>query len=69
MSFSGMSRRVPPVKTEVSEERNVSMIKVTRIDELRTTLAVTSNRSTFLHNVLRLLVTANLFLARRFLSP
>jgi hypothetical protein len=36
---------VLPVKTDVSEERIVSIIKVTRIGELGTTLAATSNRS------------------------
>jgi hypothetical protein len=32
------------VRTDVSEELSVSMIKVTRIGELGTTLAVTTNR-------------------------
>jgi hypothetical protein len=32
------------VRTDVSEERSVSIIRVTRISELGTTLAVTSNR-------------------------
>jgi hypothetical protein len=35
------------VRTDVSEERIASIIKVTRIGEVGTTLAVTSNRSTF----------------------
>jgi hypothetical protein len=34
------------VRTDVSEELSTPVIRVTRIDELRTTLAVTSNRST-----------------------
>jgi hypothetical protein len=34
------------VRTDVSEEFNASFIKMTRIDELGTTLAVTSNRRT-----------------------
>jgi hypothetical protein len=51
-----MLRSVALVRTEVSEELSASMIRVTRIGELGTTLAVTSNRRT-LH---RLLVTANL---------
>jgi hypothetical protein len=34
------------VRTDVSEERIASIIRMTRIGELRTTLAVTSNRST-----------------------
>jgi hypothetical protein len=60
MMFSGMSRRVALVRTDVSEERNASIIRVTRIGELETTLAVTSNDAhchpdeggaTFLRNV------------------
>jgi hypothetical protein len=43
---SGMLRRVALVKTDVSEEPSVSFIGVTRIGELGTTLAVTSNRRT-----------------------
>jgi hypothetical protein len=39
-----MLRRVAPVRTDVSEELSASFIRVTRIDELGTTLAVTSNR-------------------------
>jgi hypothetical protein len=45
VSSSGMLRRVALVRTEVSEERTVSIVSVTRIGELR--------------SVLRLLVTAN----------
>jgi hypothetical protein len=40
MAFSGMLRRVALVRTDVSEELNASIIKVTRIDELGTTLVV-----------------------------
>jgi hypothetical protein len=47
------------VRTDVSEECITSIVKVIRIGELGTSLAVTSNRSTFLRSVLRLLVTAN----------
>jgi hypothetical protein len=43
---SGMLRRVALVKTDVSEEPSNSFIRVTRIDELGTTQAATSNRST-----------------------
>jgi hypothetical protein len=43
------------VRTYVSEERIVSIIKLTRIGELGKTIAVTSSRSTLR---LRLLVTA-----------
>jgi hypothetical protein len=39
-----MLRRVALVRTDVSEERNASFIRVTRIGELKTTLALTSNR-------------------------
>jgi hypothetical protein len=41
MASSGMLRRVALVRTDVSEELSASFIKVTRIDELGTTLAVT----------------------------
>jgi hypothetical protein len=44
MPTSGMLRRVALVRTDISEERIASIIKVTRIGELGTTLAVTSNR-------------------------
>jgi hypothetical protein len=43
------------VRTEVSEEFSIPFIRVTRYDELGTTLAVTSNR----RSLLRLLVTAS----------
>jgi hypothetical protein len=46
MASSGMLRRVALVKTDVSEELSASFIRVTRIGELGTTLAVTSNRLT-----------------------
>jgi hypothetical protein len=45
------------VGTDVSEELSASIIKVTRIGELGTTLAVTSNQ----RSVRRLLVTAKVF--------
>jgi hypothetical protein len=45
MPSSCMLRRVALVRTEVSEERIASIIRVTRINELGTTLAVVSNRS------------------------
>jgi hypothetical protein len=52
------------VRTDVSDERISSIIKVKGIIEHGTTLAVTRNRSTmqkkFLHRVLQLLVTADL---------
>jgi hypothetical protein len=48
MVSSGMSRRVDLVRTDVSEEPSSSFIRVTRIGEVGTTLAVTSNRRTLL---------------------
>jgi hypothetical protein len=57
MLSSGMLRRVALVRTDVSEEPSAS-IRITRIGELGTTLAVTSNR--------RILA---LFPVHRFLSP
>jgi hypothetical protein len=47
---SGMLRRVALVRTDISEELSASFIKVTRIGELGTTLAVTSNRRTLGRN-------------------
>jgi hypothetical protein len=44
MVSSGMLRHVALVKTDVSEELSAYFIRVTRIGELGTTLAVTSNR-------------------------
>jgi hypothetical protein len=50
MASSGMLRRVALVGTEVSKERSASIIMVTRISEISTTLAVTSNRRTLQRN-------------------
>jgi hypothetical protein len=50
MPSSGMLRRVALVRTDVSEECITSIIRVTRIGELGTTLAVTSNRRTLRRN-------------------
>jgi phospholipid N-methyltransferase len=44
MASSGMLRHVALVRTDVSEELSTSFIRVTRISELGTMLAVTSNR-------------------------
>jgi hypothetical protein len=52
-----MFRRVALLRTDVSEELSASLIGVTRIGELGTTLALTSNRRTL-----------ELFLFHRFLS-
>jgi hypothetical protein len=60
-----MLRPVALVRTDVSVEHSVSIIRETKTGELRTTLAVTSNRRTpychtfFLRSVRPLLVTAN----------
>jgi hypothetical protein len=69
MLFSGTLCHVALVRTDILEDHVTSITRVTRIGELGT-LAVTSNRSTlrintmysivFLHNVLWLLVIANL---------
>jgi hypothetical protein len=48
-----MLRHVALVRTDVSEELSVSFIRVTRIGELGTTLAVTSNRRTLRRNTTR----------------
>jgi hypothetical protein len=46
MASSRMLRRVALVRADVSEELSASFIRVARIGELGTTLAVTSNRRT-----------------------
>jgi hypothetical protein len=58
-----MLHRGALVRTDVSEELSASIIRVTRIGELGTTYAVSSNRRTllrnaFLRSVRRLLVPA-----------
>jgi hypothetical protein len=58
MASSGMLHRVALVITDVSEKLSASFIRVTRIDELGTTLAATSNL-VFLRSVRRLLVTVS----------
>jgi hypothetical protein len=63
MPSSGMLRRVALVKTDVSEERIASIVRVT-ISELGTTLTLTSKRSTP-QSSCQLLLT---FLAVLFLS-
>jgi hypothetical protein len=45
-----MLRRVALVRTDVSEELSATLIRVTRIGELGTTLAVTNNRRTLRRN-------------------
>jgi hypothetical protein len=46
MASFGMLRRVALVRTDVSEELSAYIIRVTRIGELGTTLAVTSGFKT-----------------------
>jgi hypothetical protein len=48
MVSSGMLRRVALVRTDVSEVLSACFIRVTRVGELGTALAVTSNRRTLL---------------------
>jgi hypothetical protein len=78
-SSSGMLQRVAFVRTDVAEKRITSTIRVKRIGELGTTLAITNNRSTlrrstmlshivFLRSVLRLLIIANVVLSALILA-
>jgi hypothetical protein len=46
-----MLRRVALVRTDVSEELSVPVMTVTRIGEVGTTLAVTTNRRTLQRNI------------------
>jgi DNA-binding TFAR19-related protein (PDSD5 family) len=50
MASYEMLRRVALVRTEFSEELNTYFIRMKRIGELGTTLAVTSSRRTLLRN-------------------
>jgi hypothetical protein len=52
MASSGMLRRVALVRIDVSEELSASFIRVTRIVELGTKLAVTSNPRKLRRNTL-----------------
>jgi hypothetical protein len=47
-----MLRRVAIVRTDVSEEIGASIIRLTRIGEIETTLAVTINRRTMRSNTM-----------------
>jgi hypothetical protein len=58
MVFPGMLRRVALERTDISDEHSASFMRVTRIGELGTTLAIISNRRT-LRSVSRLLVKAS----------
>jgi hypothetical protein len=50
-SPSGMLRSVALVRTDVSEEHRASIIRVTRIGEVGTLLAVNTNRRTLRRNI------------------
>jgi hypothetical protein len=50
MASSGMLRSAALVRTDVSEELSASIIRMTRIGELGTRLAVTGNRRTVRHS-------------------
>jgi hypothetical protein len=52
MTSSGLLRRVALVRIDVSEELRASFIRVTRIGELGTTLAVTTNWRTLRRNTI-----------------
>jgi hypothetical protein len=56
MPSSGMLRHVTLVRTDISEERIASIIRVTRIGKLGTTLAVISNQSTLQRNTMYMYV-------------
>jgi hypothetical protein len=66
-AVSGMLRHVAPIRTDVSEERSISIIRVTRIGELGTTPTQAAKDIAFLRSVRRLLVRVTLFLVHRFL--
>jgi hypothetical protein len=53
MVSSGMLHLVAVVRTDVSEELSASFIRVTRIGELGTTVAVTSNQCMLQRNTTR----------------
>jgi hypothetical protein len=51
IASSGMLRLVALVRTDLSEELSASTIRVTRICELGTSLALTSHRRTLRRNI------------------
>jgi hypothetical protein len=76
MVSSGLLRHVALVRTDVSEEPGASFIRVTKIGELGTTKAATSNRRMLQRMQLATDVRCEemvfqlvLFLVHRFLSP
>jgi hypothetical protein len=71
MLSSGILRRMAVVRTDVSEEYSASIIRVTRIGELGTELAITSIRRKLRRNIyiLIFIVLLTFFLAHRLFSP
>jgi hypothetical protein len=71
MMSSGMLRHVALVRTDVSEELSASFIRVTRIGEAGTMLAVTSNRRMLRRNtkwnffIVNAVKTSNLTLSQK----
>jgi hypothetical protein len=65
MLSSEMLRRMALVRTDVSEELSASFIRVTRISELGTTLAVTSNRLTLRRNAMEALNSSEMSVLTR----
>jgi hypothetical protein len=67
MVSSGMLRRVALVRTDVSKELSASFIRVMRIGELGTTLAVTSNRCTLILRHMNNITPINAHISRQFM--
>jgi hypothetical protein len=65
MVSSGLLRRVALVRTDVSEEPGASFITVTKIGELGTTQAATSNRRTLRRNTNYSQLTSVIFIIRK----
>jgi hypothetical protein len=59
MASSEMFRRVAIVRTHVSEEVRAPFIRVTKVGELETTLAVTSTRRKLRRNTKQLASVVN----------
>jgi hypothetical protein len=62
MVSSGLLRRVALVRTDVSEEPGAFIIRVTKIGELGTTQAATSNRRTLRRNTFLRSVRRSIFI-------
>jgi hypothetical protein len=69
MPSSGMLRHVALARTNVSEERIASIIRVTRIGELGTTLTIISNRRTLVLSYVLTIFTRRNILADSILRP